>query len=101
TSYLPWEAIIDISPEYRDGPYINVLGSTNAPWERQQVHKIWKQDRLPPAPAVIIPGKFLDVDPAVTYAVLRLYHANPSSRQELASSAAVDRIRVGIDTHSW
>lgn len=95
SSYLPWDAIIDVAPRYRQGPYISVLAATNASWQGQQIHKLWKQDRLPTRPEIVVPAKFLGADPAIAYAILQHYNANPATRSELSDSATIDRLHTG------
>lgn len=95
SSYLPWDTIIDVAPRYRQGPYISVLATTNASWQRHQIHKLWKQDRLPTRPEIAVPAKFLGADPAITYAILQHYNSNPTVRSELSNSATIDRLHAG------
>lgn len=95
TMYLPWETIVEVSPYYLQEPYLRVAAATNASWEGKQIHKLWKQDRLPANPEIIVSGKFLGADRVIVYAILHHYRTNPAMRSELSNAAVVSRLRAG------
>ncbi|MDV6012954.1 hypothetical protein [Haloechinothrix sp. LS1_15] len=101
-SYLPWSAVESISAIQTDGPDIVIFANDDAPWEREQLTKLWRQDRLPELtledgyslkPTMVIQGKFLEADPALVLAMLGYYANDPKARAELGSQRALDRAR--------
>ncbi|TQJ04007.1 hypothetical protein FB471_3784 [Amycolatopsis cihanbeyliensis] len=103
-SFLRWSSIVAVLPKYADCPVIVVVAEDDAPWQRRQITRLWRQDRLPKVkrqdgnglvPMLDIPGKFLSVDPTLVYYLLGFYLTNPSARVELGSESAVRRARSG------
>lgn len=107
SSYLPWSDIRAVHPYYADGPQILLLADDDTPWERKQILKFWKADRLPnipqdhghgTKPVIIVPGQSLAVDPALVLHLLVFYAKHPEARSELGTDAALRRARTGAFT---
>lgn len=103
-SFLPWSGVNMIHPVHTDGPDILITASADTPWDRRQITRLWRQDRLPElrgeddnsvTPAIRIQGKFLEADPALVLAILTYYAHNPDARSELTTGATLERARVG------
>ncbi|WP_216212596.1 hypothetical protein [Amycolatopsis aidingensis] len=103
-SFLRWSDLRTVIPKYTDCPRIVVVAEEDAPWQRRQITRLWRQDRLPKVrradgnglvPMLDIPGKFLAVDPTLVYHLVGYYLTNPAARPELASESAVQRARSG------
>ncbi|WP_116044407.1 hypothetical protein [Amycolatopsis palatopharyngis] len=102
-SFLPWDRVIGVFPRYSDGPQIVVVAEDDTPWQRRQITRLWRQDRLPkvqrqdrqgPVPLIDIPGKFLAVDPTLVYHLVGFYLANERARAELGTEQAVHRAQT-------
>ncbi|WP_134046191.1 hypothetical protein [Amycolatopsis arida] len=100
-SFLPWSGIVGAWPRYADGPVVVLVGDPDTPWQRRSFTRLWRQDRLPDVkdrgrtvPTIVIPGKFLAVDPVLVYHLLGYYLERPAARVELGTEAAVRRARA-------
>jgi hypothetical protein len=102
-SFLPWDGVLGVFPRYSDSPQIVVVAEDDTPWQRRQITRLWRQDRLPnvqrrdrqgPAPMIDVPGKFLAVDPTLVYHLIGFYLANERARTELGTEQAVERART-------
>ncbi|TWE23971.1 hypothetical protein FHX69_5275 [Prauserella muralis] len=100
-SFIPWSGINGVFPRHTDSPIVVVVGDENAPWQRRQITRLWRQDRLPKVrsgqrevPMIVIPGKFLSVDPVLLYHLLGYYLENPGARAELGTEAGLRRARA-------
>ncbi len=94
-SYLPWQSVIDVRAVPGDGPEIWVVAVEGAHWQRRQLARVWKEDRLPDAPILRIFGRDLAGDPALLHALLRHYHEHPEERAELGTRSGVKRAKAG------
>ncbi|MFC4069649.1 hypothetical protein [Actinoplanes subglobosus] len=94
THRLPWDAVADVVPaEVNDAPLIILMPVATAPVD---VTFTWitrgpRKGLL--LPSMAIRSVWLVDDPVTVYRTLRHYHSNPGHRVELASGAAIDRIR--------
>jgi hypothetical protein len=90
----PWDSVQAVSAAYERGPLIVIgVDPGGRRWRRRS--RVGFQRRPTDRDALIIHGLLLAVDPAVLYHALRHYHAHPDHRPELATAAAVARIRGG------
>lgn len=103
-SFLPWTSVIGVFPRYSDNPQIVVVAEDDTPWQRRQITRLWRQDRLPavqrqdrqgPVPMIDIPGKFLAVDPTLVYHLVGFYLKNEWARAELGTERALRRAEAG------
>lgn len=93
-SYLPWSSVTVIQPEVLEGPQMRVIANAHDPhWQRRQVTRLWRQDRVPEHPMIRIPAKDIATDPVLVYHLLGFYYLNPDRRAELGTPAAIERAR--------
>lgn len=91
--YAPWSSIRIIEPILANGPNITALIDGSHPqWHRKYFTRLWRQDRLPKQPVVVIPAKDIGLDIVLVYQLLSYYYVNPASRVELGTSAALNRV---------
>ncbi|WP_344678675.1 hypothetical protein [Saccharopolyspora taberi] len=93
TSFLPWESFAGAKASYNGTPEILVVAYANAHWERRQLTRVWKLDKLPPVPMIEINPTALAVDPTLLYHLVRFYLEEPSARAELGTDASLQRVR--------
>jgi hypothetical protein len=98
SSFLPWESFIGVKAIYDVRPYVLVIAYANAPWEKRQIVKLWKVDKLPPAPMIEVNCMSLAIGPNLIYWLLRFYVENSVARAELGAEAAIRRARSGVFT---
>jgi hypothetical protein len=95
SSFLPWESFAGMKASF-DGQveYVLVVAYANAPWEKRQIVKFWKIDKLPPVPMIAINCLSLAIDPNLVYWLVKFYVENPPARVELGTEAAIQRVRA-------
>jgi hypothetical protein len=96
SSFLPWESLAGVKAVYNGRPYVLLIAYSNAPWERQQLVKLWKVDKLPPTPMIEVNCMSMAIDPDLLYWLLKFYVENPAARGELGTEDAVRRTRLGL-----
>lgn len=94
-SYLPWEAFAGAKAAYNGSPEVLVIAYSNAPWQKQQLSKVWKIDKLPPVPMIEVNCPNLAIDASLVYHFVKFYVDNPAARGELGTSASLERARAG------
>lgn len=94
-SYLPWEKVAQVRAVTWDGPEIWVVARADANWQRRQLTKIWKEDRLPDSAMLRIPGRDLSGDPALLHQIIQFYFDNPDERAELGTHEGAQKARAG------
>jgi hypothetical protein len=65
------------------------------PWERRQIAKFWKIDKLPPVPVIEVNCPSLALEPALIYHLLKFYVDNPQARPELGTDTVIQRAQTG------
>ena len=95
SSFLPRESFVGAKAAYNGTREILVVAYTNAPWEKHQLRKAWKLDRLPPVPMVEIDTFHLAVDANLVYHLVMFYMEYPTARAELGTEASLQRARTG------
>lgn len=95
TSYLPWEAFAGAKAAHNGTPELLLIAYTNVPWEKQQLSKVWKLDKLPPTPMIEIDTFPIAVDETLLYHLVRFYLENPAARTELGTEMSLQRARTG------
>lgn len=93
-SYLPWEAFAGAKAVYNGTPEVLVIAYSNARWQKRQLSKVWKIDKLPPVPMIEIDCPNLAIDPSLVYHFVKFYVDNPAARDELGTSASLERARA-------
>jgi hypothetical protein len=96
SSFLPWESFAGVKAVYNGRPYVLVIAYSNAPWERRQIVKFWKVDKLPPAPMIEVNCLSMAIDPNLLYWLLKFYVENPAARAELGTEAVIQRAQSGV-----
>ncbi|MBP1159797.1 hypothetical protein [Rhodococcus sp. PvR099] len=94
-SFLPWTAVVGAIPVYYDSPTVLVVAHANTDWSRRPTARIWRIDRLPPAPMIEVDCRKFAIDAALLFHLLAYYANNPSTRTELGAEAAIERARAG------
>ncbi|SFQ35332.1 hypothetical protein SAMN05421810_106248 [Amycolatopsis arida] len=90
---VKWEHITAVDAVAAGGGRIVLRVLSGRMGTRLPSTRVWHQREYTLRPDVVIPIRWLGVDPAVLLAALRFYHANPRARQEFAGNPAVDRIQ--------
>lgn len=90
-SRLNWADIAGAKTGYNGYPVIMLIGYANADWERRYTTRLWRIDRLPPAPMIEVDCRKFDVDPAALLSFLTAYVDTPDNRAELGTPAALRR----------
>jgi hypothetical protein len=92
--FVPWTDALSVSAEYEHhGPVITLHATPGAV---RRCMTSWLAFRRKPSPGPIkIRGRTLAVDPALLYHTLEYYLSRPEGRAELATDAAVQRVRAG------
>lgn len=95
-AYLPWTEVVAVTATDVRGPLVQVVAAVNTSgsWI-QQTSRTWRQSELAFAPHLAVQGRFLAVEPSTLYGAARFYSENPAARAELATEAAVTRLRTG------
>lgn len=91
--FLPWPAVLGVRPVQYGEPVLEFLATANAPgaWHRRTALMARSREKGLPA----LRGHTLAADPALAYHAVSFYLENPDLRPELASEAAVTRLREG------
>lgn len=92
-SRLEWSSIAGITPGFNGYPVVLLIAYANAGWHRRSTTRIWRIDRLPPAPMIEVDCRKFDVDCLELYGYLRYYVDTPAAREELGTEAAIERAR--------
>jgi hypothetical protein len=95
SSFLPWEAFAGVKAAYNGSPEVLVIAYANVPWERRQIAKFWKIDKLPPVPMIEVNCPSLALEPALIYHLLKFYVDNPQARPELGTDTVIQRAQTG------
>jgi hypothetical protein len=90
-SSLPWEDIYDARAVQTDHRTVVLLARPDARWLRRYTTRRWRQDRLPPVPAVSPDCRKFAVHDDVLFRYLRAYTINPGLRGELGTPASLRR----------
>jgi hypothetical protein len=98
SSSLPWESFAGVKAAYNGSPEVLVIAYANVPWDKRQIVKFWKIDKLPPVPMIEVNCASLALDPSLIYWLLKFYVENPAARGELGTGAAILRARSGVLT---
>jgi hypothetical protein len=93
THFVPWYAIAEISAVWAGFPLI-VAKAAPSEGTRLVRHlgRFGTQDFLP---FLVVRARWLATDPVVVYDAVSFYHTHPDQRAELATPAALERIRSG------
>lgn len=92
-SRLDWSAFAAFKAATNGYPVILAIAYTNADWPHRYTTRLWRIDRLPPAPMIEFDCRQFDVDPYILYSYVRTYVENPELRAELGTEAALNRAR--------
>lgn len=92
-SRLDWSSMASFRAVTDGHPIILGIAYANVDWRRRYTTRLWRIDRLPPAPMVEFDCRQFDVDPYVLYTYVRTYVENPDLRAELGTEAALARAR--------
>lgn len=95
SSFLAWETFAGVKAVDNGVPEILAVAYSNAPWQRRQLAKFWKIDKLPPVPMIEIDTTRLAADPVIVYHLVKLYIENSTLRAELGTEAVLQRARQG------
>jgi hypothetical protein len=93
--FVPWHCVVDVSADELRGPVIvaKVLSAEGISVRRtSRMGRQWEFKLLP---FVVVPGRYLAVDPGLAYHAVRYYESHPGARAELATRAGEDRVRGG------
>ncbi|MCV7112701.1 hypothetical protein [Mycolicibacterium setense] len=90
-SRLPWSSLVSFKAVTDGHPIILGIAYANADWNRRYTTRLWRIDRLPPAPMIEFDCRQFDVDPYILYSYVRTYVENPELRAELGTEAALAR----------
>lgn len=90
-SSLRWADIAGVKAAFNGYPVILLIGYTNAEWTPRYTTRLWRIDRLPPAPMIEVDCRKFDVDCHALLDYLASYAENADLRSELGTIAAVTR----------
>ncbi|KAA0092757.1 hypothetical protein CIW49_28605 [Mycolicibacterium sp. P1-18] len=74
-------------------PVILLIGYANAQWTPWYATRLWRIDRIPPAPMIEVDCRKFDVDCSALHDYLACYVDGADLRAELGTAAAVERAR--------
>ncbi|MEC3977962.1 hypothetical protein [Amycolatopsis sp. H20-H5] len=94
SSFLPWEAFAGVKAVHNGRPEVLVIAYANVVWEKRQLVRFWKIDKVPPAAMIEVDCAAMSVAPEVVYWLLKFYVENPGARAELGTDAAIARVRA-------
>lgn len=92
-SRLSWDNVHHISAIVGDGPEIWIRG-LDGRVNHERLAKLWG-GKPPRTSGIGVQSKSLGVDPAVVYYLLTFYFQQPSTRSELGTNAALQRVHTG------
>lgn len=95
SSFLAWDTLAGVKAVDNGVPEVLAVAYSNAPWQRRQLAKLWKIDKLPPVPMIEIDTTRLAADPVIVYHLVKFYVENSTSRAELGTEASLQRARQG------
>lgn len=90
-SSLTWADIAGVKAAFNGHPVILLIGYTNAEWTPRYTTRLWRIDRLPPAPMIEVDCRRFDVDCHALFDYLASYAESADLRAELGTAAAVTR----------
>lgn len=90
-SSLRWADVAGVKAAYNGHPVILLIGYTNAEWTPRYTTRLWRIDRLPPAPMIEVDCRKFDVDCTGLLDYLTSYAESADLRDELGTAAAVTR----------
>ena len=90
-SSLRWADVAGVKAAYNGHPVILLIGYTNAGWTPRYTTRLWRIDRLPPAPMIEVDCRKFDVDCTGLLDYLTSYAESADLRDELGTAAAVTR----------
>ncbi|WP_233281890.1 hypothetical protein [Prescottella equi] len=93
-SYLPWESVAGAKPAYNGHRMILLIGFANAHWTRRYTTPIWRIDKLPPVPMIVLDCRKFAMDDVLLLHFVSFYAHNPASRAKLGTDAARARFEA-------
>ena len=94
-SYLPWVSVRGVRAVHHGFPEIWIEGHDSAAWARRRTTRVFRFERLPEKPRIVLDSRRSAVDPVQLYRFLETYVHDDGRRRELGTPAAAERLARG------